>query len=137
MDGQHMQIGEVAERTSLSLRTIRYYEEVGLVPPSARSQGGFRLYTEGDVDRLLLVKRMKPLDFSLDEMRDLLESLDAIAAAPAPAERASLVDRLAMYRELAEQRIETLRSQLDAAQSFAADLRQRESGARQPARRRR
>lgn len=131
-----MQIGEVAERTSLSLRTIRYYEEVGLVPPSARSQGGFRLYTDGDVDRLLLVKRMKPLDFSLDEMRDLLESLDAIAAA-SPAERTALVDRLAMYRELAEQRIETLRTQLDAAQAFAGDLRQRESGPQPPARRQR
>jgi DNA-binding transcriptional MerR regulator len=59
-----MQIGEVAERTALSLRTIRYYEEVGLVPPSARTQGGFRLYTEADVERLLLVKRMKPLEFS-------------------------------------------------------------------------
>ncbi len=136
MDEQHMQIGEVAERTALSLRTIRYYEEVGLVPPSARSQGGFRLYTDGDVDRLLLVKRMKPLDFSLTEMRDLLESLDAIAAAPSTAERSALVDRLAMYRELAEQRIVRLRTQLDAAQSFATDLRQRESGTRQPATRR-
>ena len=46
---QHMQIGEVAERTNLSLRTIRYYEEVDLVPPSARTPGGFRLYTEADV----------------------------------------------------------------------------------------
>ena len=47
--GEHMQIGEVAERVKLSLRTIRHYEEVGLVPPSARSKGGFRLYTEADV----------------------------------------------------------------------------------------
>ena len=44
-----MQIGEVAARTELSLRTIRHYEETGLVIPSARSQGGFRLYTETDV----------------------------------------------------------------------------------------
>ena len=49
--GEQMQIGEVAERTGLSLRTIRYYEEVGLAVPSARSQGGFRLYTEPDVGR--------------------------------------------------------------------------------------
>src|SRR5690348_10590123 len=44
-----MQIGEVADRIGLSLRTIRYYEEVGLITPSARSPGGFRLYTEDDV----------------------------------------------------------------------------------------
>jgi MerR family copper efflux transcriptional regulator len=68
-----MQIGEVAARTSLSLRTIRYYEEVGLAPPSARTTGGFRLYTEGDVQRLELIKQMKPLDFSLEQMRDLLK----------------------------------------------------------------
>lgn len=43
VDDQHMQIGEVATRTELSLRTIRHYEETGLVIPSARSQGGFRL----------------------------------------------------------------------------------------------
>jgi DNA-binding transcriptional MerR regulator len=139
VDAEHMQIGEVAERTSLSLRTIRYYEEVGLVPPSARSQGGFRLYTDSDVERLEVVKRMKPLDFSLDEMRDLLQSLDALDASPATGERAALLDRVAMYRELAEQRIEALRAQLETAESFAADLRVREQalgrgGARRPRR---
>ena len=61
----HMQIGEVAEQVGLSLRTIRYYEEVGLVTPSSRTSGGFRLYTETEVARLRLVKRMKPLEFSL------------------------------------------------------------------------
>ena len=69
------QIGEAAERTGLSLRTVRYYEEVGLAAPSRRSDGGFRLYCEDDVQRLLLVKRMKPLGLSLDEMRELLDLL--------------------------------------------------------------
>ncbi len=73
-----MHIGEVAERVGLSLRTIRYYEEIGLIAPSARSQGGFRLYLEADVARLQLVKDMKPLGFSLDEMRDLLGVLDKL-----------------------------------------------------------
>lgn len=73
-----MHIGEVAERVGLSLRTIRYYEEIGLISPSARSQGGFRLYLEADVARLQLVKDMKPLGFSLDEMRDLLGVLDKL-----------------------------------------------------------
>ena len=60
-------------RTGLSLRTIRHYEETGLVIPSARSRGGFRLYTESDVGRPMAIRRMKPLGFALDEMRDLLE----------------------------------------------------------------
>jgi DNA-binding transcriptional MerR regulator len=121
---QHMQIGEVAERTGLSLRTIRYYEEVGLVRPACRTQGGFRLYTEPDVARLNLVKRMKPLGFSLDEARDLLAVLDGLeAAAAAVRTRAELVDRLAMYRTAAEQRCAELRAQLETAEAFAADLR--------------
>jgi MerR family copper efflux transcriptional regulator len=48
---------------------VRHWEEVGLLQPSGRSEGGFRLYTEADVDKILVIRRMKPLGFSLDEMR--------------------------------------------------------------------
>lgn len=118
-----MQIGEVAERTGLSLRTIRYYEEVGLIRPSSRTQGGFRLYTEPDVARLNLVKRMKPLGFTLEEARDLLAVLDSLDTKGAGgAERDALVDRLAMYRSAAQQRCAQLRSELETAEAFSADL---------------
>ncbi|MFJ8149048.1 MerR family transcriptional regulator [Streptomyces sp. NPDC096048] len=125
---RQMQIGEVAERTGLSLRTIRHYEEVGLVIPSARSKGGFRLYTSADVDRLMVIRRMKPLDFSLDEMRDLLDITDRLAAsddAPAGEDRERLRERLDAYREMADARCETLRARLAMAEDFAATLRQR------------
>ena len=123
LDERHMQIGEVAERTGLSLRTIRYYGEVGLVQPSARSPGGFRLYTGADVERLLLVRRMKPLDFSLEEMADLLGVLDRLAGA-GPDERAGLRERLAMYEQVAQARCAALREQLETAEEFAAQLRE-------------
>ncbi|WP_376714666.1 MerR family transcriptional regulator [Janibacter limosus] len=71
-------IGEVVERTGLSHRTIRYYEEMGLISPSARTDGGFRLYEEADIKRLLLIKPMKPLGFTVEEMGQLLEALDAL-----------------------------------------------------------
>jgi DNA-binding transcriptional MerR regulator len=120
----HKQIGEVAERTGLSLRTIRYYEEMGLISPSTRSQGGFRLYTDGDVARLELIKQMKPLDFSLEEMRDLLETMDRIdAPATGPDEREHLLGRLVMYQSAVEERRESLRSQLQVAERFADSLR--------------
>lgn len=77
---QTMKIGEVAERTALSIRSLRHYDELGLVSPSAHSPGGFRLYTEADVERLLLIRRMKPLGFSLDRMKDFCRALDARAA---------------------------------------------------------
>ncbi|WP_184813334.1 MerR family transcriptional regulator [Actinophytocola algeriensis] len=117
-----MQIGEVAERTGLSLRTIRYYEEVGLAVPSARSQGGFRLYTEPDLDRLELVKRMKPLGFQLEEMRDLLAVLDPQPGAPHVDDPAA---RLAEFSATAEEACEQLRAKLRVAEEFAAMLRTR------------
>lgn len=120
----HMQIGEVSEQTGLSLRTIRYYEEVGLVRPSTRTSGGFRLYAETDVARLRLIRRMKPLDFSLEEMKSVLQTLDALEdPARTPEEREQMVDRLKMYREAAEARVVALREQLEIAEGFAADLR--------------
>jgi DNA-binding transcriptional MerR regulator len=73
-----MQIGQVAARTELSIATVRHYDEVGLVTPSARSAGGFRLYTDADVERLLVIRRMKPLGFALADMKELLDSLDVL-----------------------------------------------------------
>lgn len=118
-----MQIGEVAERTGLSLRTIRWYDEVGLVVPSSRSPGGFRLYTEADVDRLNLIKRMKPLEFSLEEMRDLLSVLDRLSGTPERRnERSELRDRLVMYQHAVAARIDALREQLSTAEQFSDQL---------------
>ena len=74
-----MHIGELAEKTGLSLRTIRHYDEVGLLKPTGRTDGGFRLYTQGDFSRLMLIRRMKPLGFPLEEMTDLLRVIDTLS----------------------------------------------------------
>jgi DNA-binding transcriptional MerR regulator len=73
-----MHIGELAEKSNMSLRTIRHYDEVDLLTPSGRSEGGFRLYTQDDLERLLLIRRMKPLGFTLEEMSDLLDIIAAL-----------------------------------------------------------
>ena len=65
----------MAERTGLSLRTIRHYDAVGLLPATARTDGGFRVYSEEDFERLMVIKQMKPLGFSLEEMAEILELL--------------------------------------------------------------
>lgn len=122
-----MQIGEVAARTELSLRTIRHYEETGLVVPSARSQGGFRLYTDADVARLMVIRRMKPLGFSLEEMRGLLDAtgrLDAAEEMPSE-ERDELLERIRGFEQAAQQRVQDLRTQLSRAEEFAATLARR------------
>jgi MerR family transcriptional regulator, copper efflux regulator len=118
--GELVQIGHVADRTGLSLRTIRFYEETGLVIPTARSEGGFRLYSESDVARLEVVKRMKPLGFSLEEMQELLTLLAELDAATG--DREHLVDRLRVFHEAATARVTALRGQLAVAEGFAETL---------------
>jgi DNA-binding transcriptional MerR regulator len=118
-----MQIGEVAERTGLSLRTIRYYGEMGLVPPSARSAGGFRLYTDNDVARFRIIMRMKPLDFSLEEMKDVLDVFDGLATSDPTSDRtAELIERLEMYLTAVNVRVRAIREQLAVAEGFADHL---------------
>lgn len=117
-----MQIGEVASRTGLSLRTIRHYEEVGLVSPSGRTTGGFRIYAESDVQRLLLVKRMKPLGFSLEQMRELLAVRDALEAGATGARRAGLLEELNAFHVDAVERVAQVREHLGMAEAFASDL---------------
>jgi DNA-binding transcriptional MerR regulator len=117
------QIGEVAQRLGLSLRTVRYYEEAGLVVPSGRTPGKFRLYTDEDIERLALIKRMKPLGFSIDGMRELL-ALRVQLTTPDldDAQRAALQLQLQEYAAAAARRCEELRRQLERAQAFADTL---------------
>lgn len=122
-----MQIGEVAARTELSLRTIRHYETTGLVTPSARSQGGFRLYTESDVARLMVIRRMKPLGFTLDEMRALLDATDRLDSGEtlSLAEHEELLERIRGFERAAQERVADLRTQLARAEEFAGTLAER------------
>ncbi|WAC69447.1 MerR family transcriptional regulator [Microbacterium sp. SL75] len=118
-DVRPMQIGELAERTGLSIRTLRHYDEIGLLRPSARSEGGFRLYTADDESRLLLIRRMKPLGYSLEQMGELLAVVDGLTEAP---DDSALVARLADIRDEAHRRREDLRRQLAAADEFVSQL---------------
>ena len=120
-----MHIGELAEKTGLSHRTIRHYDEVGLLEASGRSEGGFRLYTQADLDRLLVIRRMKPLGFSLDEMAELLRVVDGLDADPSGPRGAQLRDELAAFVADAEERRSKLVTQLSMADEFLGMLRSR------------
>ncbi|MEH1098738.1 helix-turn-helix domain-containing protein [Micromonospora sp. CPCC 205561] len=66
-------IGQLARRTGLSVRTIRFWSDLGLLPPTARSAGGYRLYDAPAVARLDLVRSLRELGFGLDDVRRILE----------------------------------------------------------------
>ncbi len=128
--GGQMQIGLVAARTELSITTVRHYDEVGLVTPSARSTGGFRLYTESDVERLLVIRRMKPLGFTLAEMKDLLDSLDVLVSDSAAQKRRVAAARLLQQcRSKTEQSAAKLRKQLAYAEELSELLAARANSA--------
>ncbi|MHA6795168.1 MerR family transcriptional regulator [Pseudonocardia bannensis] len=114
----------MATRVGLSLRTLRHWDEVGLVVPSARSAGGFRLYTEADVERLELVKTLKPLDFTLEQMRELLATVDGARNDDGGDEdvTAELQGRLALFRAVADSRVEALRAQVQGLEALSREL---------------
>jgi len=71
-----LKIGEVAKETALSVKAIRFYEKIGLMPrPERTISSGYRLYTEGDVRRLRLIQRFKLLGLRLSQIKEIVASL--------------------------------------------------------------
>ncbi|TNM59510.1 MerR family transcriptional regulator [Streptomyces sp. NP160] len=122
-----MTVGEMAERVALSHRTVRYYDDEGLLP-ARRSPGNYRLYGEDALAKMLTIRRLKPLGFTLDEMREVLALLDAVSA-PAAAdgadgeERAEQLERLTALEADVRRRRDKLVEQLAGADDLLASLR--------------
>jgi MerR family mercuric resistance operon transcriptional regulator len=70
-------IGTVAKRTGCNIETIRFYERIGLIRVAERTRGGFRLYRSDHLRRLTLIRRLRGLAFTMDEVRTLLRTADA------------------------------------------------------------
>ena len=69
-----IQIGDLARQTRKTVRTLRFYEEKGLLKPTDHTEGGFRLYKAEDAKRIRLIERLQELGFSLERIRELLEA---------------------------------------------------------------
>jgi MerR family transcriptional regulator, repressor of the yfmOP operon len=125
---QRLRIGEVAELTGTTPRTIRYYEEIGLLPGGPeRVKGKHRLYTESDVERLAELKRLRDLlGLSLEELKQLLEAEEARAAlrrrfaeTESQAERARLVEAALPH---VETQLRLVRSRIDELRKLESEL---------------
>ena len=117
-----MQIGEVAARTGLSLRSLRHWEEVGLLRPSGRTEGGFRLYTGADVEKILVIRRMKPLGFTLERMGAAMRDIEVVRDRDASDRHAEARERLSAILSDAAERRQQLQSQLMMADEFISQL---------------
>jgi len=107
-----MQIKELAQRTNLSSKTIRYYEEIGLLPPPRRLPNGYRDYNDGDVDRVKFVVGARNLDFSLDDIDEILALRD----------RREAPCRVVL--EMLQQRANEVNQRIAELQRLEADLRE-------------
>ncbi len=115
------QIGEVADRTGVTQRTLRFYEEKGLLNPAERMEGGFRLYSEQDIEHIELIKRLQSLlNLSLAEIKEMVDAEALIAQMRAtfrpdrdlPARKARLQqvrDALTLQSEIVVRKMEQLR----------------------------
>lgn len=105
-----LSIGTLAKRTGTKVQTVRYYEQIGLLPEPGRTEGGQRRYRDSDLDRLAFIRHARQLGFTLDAIRELLDLSDN------PGRSCADVDRIA-HRQLKEvevriARLEALRKEL-------------------------
>ena len=108
-------IKDVVDRSGFSAATLRYYEEIGILPPSARTPAGYRLYDDHALDRLAFVARAKQLGCSLDEIVDLAAAWEGGTCGPVQDRLRSVVsDKLSSAQhQIAE--LNTLITELRAA----------------------
>src|SRR3990170_599991 len=126
----YLQIGEVAERTKVTQRTLRFYEEKGLLKPPSRMEGGFRLYSEADIQRVERIKRLQQLlGFTLAEIKEMVEAEEVKMQlraeyrpeAAVTQKRAQLVKAI----EVTERQCGLIRQKVDALTDMQSKLEER------------
>ena len=114
-----MKIGELAKLTDCQVETIRYYEKEGLLPPPARTEANYRVYTKAHTARLIFIRSCRSLDMTLEEIRSLLGLRD------------SPQDQCENVNALIDEHIHHVKARIDgllALQEQLLDLRQRCGG---------
>jgi len=129
-DEAYLQIGEVAERTGVTQRTLRFYEEKGLLKPPTRMEGGFRLYSEADIQRVEQIKQLQQLlRFTLAEIKEIVEAEEVKMQlraqyrpdAALPQKKAQVLRAI----EVTERQYEVIRQKVDALAQMQSRLEER------------
>src|SRR4051812_12027395 len=126
----YLQIGEVAERTGVTQRTLRFYEEKGLLKPPSRLDGGFRLYSEDDVHRVEQIKRLqKLLGFTLADIKDMVDAEEVKSQIKATYRRDAEVSerraKLMKAKEVTEGQVAVIDQKLAALEDMKTRLQQK------------
>lgn len=112
-DQKLLKIGDLAKRVGVTVRTVRYYEELGLFSPAQISPGGFRLYNENDLRKLNYIKRFKNLGFPLDEILRLLSS---------PEDGQSKSEKISSSLKLLQKQLEQVENKMKQLETIKKDI---------------
>ncbi len=115
-----MKIGELARSTGATVKTIRFYEDAGLIRAAPRTESGYRIYEKDDVERLEFIRSAKCLGMSLDEIRGVLQLHDLNE--PTCVHVRALLDEKVTRIELALKEVRDFRTELVALRDQAGDL---------------
>ncbi|HEV3164729.1 MAG TPA: MerR family transcriptional regulator [Isosphaeraceae bacterium] len=113
-------VGELARATGVSVRALHYYEEVGLLIPSHRTEAGYRLYGEADIARLQQIKSLRQLGFSLEEVSACLREPEFSALRVVEQHLARLREQLVLQQDLCR-RLERIAAHLRLAEKVSAE----------------
>jgi DNA-binding transcriptional MerR regulator len=115
-----LKVGELARQTGLSIRTLHYYDEIGLLAPSHYTESGHRLYSAGDVARLQQIKSLRQLGLSLEEVRACLGRPDFSPQQVIQLHLARLREQMALQQQLCD-RLEALAIRFGSAEAVSVE----------------
>ena len=115
-----MKIGDLAKQTGLSIRTLHYYDEIGLLSPSHRTDVGYRLYSNQDIIRLQQIVSLRQLGFSLKEIHECLKDPDLSLQQTIDLHRDRVKEQMSLSRTLLK-RLDVISTELQTTQSVAVD----------------
>jgi len=113
-------VGALARKTGLTVRTLHYYDEIGLLSPSLRTDAGYRLYTAADVVRLQQITSLRHMGFALGEIRDCLDRPDVSVQQVIELHLGRLKEQVALQRDLCR-RLEAMAARLSAATEVSVE----------------
>jgi DNA-binding transcriptional MerR regulator len=108
-----LRIGQLAVRTGKTRRTLHFYEELGLLQPSTRTDGGFRKYDESAITRIHWIERLQEMGFSLPEVREFLDTLQGWSHGP---------EAMGVLRDFYDARQRETQTRIDQLQQLSAEL---------------